>query len=82
MQKKNKYKLTLKTFQLPIGLSNNLSCLARVTRRSERFHITKALAIYLEDYAVTQIIKKRSKDPKSKFVSGKELWKKLGLYRA
>ena len=68
----------LKAFRLPVGLVNRLTSLAKTTHRRETFHVTDALAHYLEDYADAQIAKDRFDDPKSKIISGTELRRQLG----
>ena len=69
----------LKAFRLPVGLASQLSSLAKVTHRSEKFYVAEALAHYLEDYADAQIAKDRFNDPKSKIISGAQLRKQFGV---
>lgn len=60
-------------------LAKRLDSIVRETERPRSYIIQKALESYLEDYADLQIALDRLHDKTEDVISGKELWKKLGL---
>ena len=69
----------LKAFRLEKSLVNRLSKIAKISHRSEKFYVQEALRQYLEEYEDVHIAKERFDDPKTKFISGKEMRRRLGL---
>ena len=69
----------LKAFRLEKTLVNRLSKIAKISHRSEKFYVQEALRQYLEEYEDVHIAKERFDDPKTKFISGKEMRRRLGL---
>ena len=69
----------LKAFRLEKTLVNRLSKIAKASNRSEKFYVQEALRQYLEEYEDVRIAKERLDDPKTKFISGKEMRRRLGL---
>ncbi len=69
----------LKAFRLEKTLVNRLSKIAKSSHRSEKYYVQEALRQYLEEYDDASTAKERFDDPKTKFVSSKEMRKRLGL---
>ncbi len=69
----------LKAFRLEKTLVNRLSKIAKVSHRSEKYYVEEALRQYLEEYEDVRIAKERLDDPKTKFISSKEMRRRLGL---
>ncbi len=69
----------LKAFRLEKTLVNRLSKIAKVSHRSEKYYVQEALRQYLEEYDDALIAKDRFDNPKTKFLSSKEMRHRLGL---
>ena len=69
----------LKAFRLEKTLVNRLSKIAKISHRSEKYYVQEALQQYLEEYEDVRIAKERFDDPKTKFISSKEMRRRLGL---
>jgi len=69
----------LKAFRLEKTLVNRLSKIAKESHRSEKYYVQEALAQYLQEHEDACIAKERFDDPKTKFISSKEMRRRLGL---
>ena len=69
----------LKAFRLEKTLVNRLARIAKSSHRSEKFYVQEALRQFLEEYEDVHIAKERWDDPKTKFVSSKEMRRRLGI---
>ena len=70
---------TLKAFRLESALVNRLTKIAKASNRSEKYYVEEALREYLREYEDVRIAKERFDDPKTRFLSSKEMRKRLGL---
>ncbi len=69
----------LKAFRLPENLATQLTKIAKITDRSEKFFVVEALKQYLEDCAEAQVAKDRFNDPKTRIISSKDMRKRLDV---
>ena len=69
----------LKAFRLEKTLVNRLSKIAKSSNRSEKYYVQEALRQFLEEYEDVSIAKERFDDPKTRFISSKEMRSRLGL---
>ena len=69
----------LKAFRLPNSIIKRLRMFAKKTHRTETFYVLEALNNYFDQYEDVLIATDRFEDPKTKFISGKELRNRLGI---
>jgi RHH-type rel operon transcriptional repressor/antitoxin RelB len=67
------------SIRLPSALAKELNHIAKETDRPRSFHVQRALATYIEDFADAQIALDRLRDHKDPVVSSRDLRKNLGL---
>ncbi len=69
----------LKAFRLEKTLVNRLTKIAKASHRSEKFYVQEALRQFLEEYEDAYIAKERFDDPKTEYISKREMRRRLGL---
>jgi RHH-type rel operon transcriptional repressor/antitoxin RelB len=67
------------TLKLPADLEGRLNRLAEKTRRPKSYYMREALSEYLEEYEDAYLALERLNDRNAKYLSTKELEKRLGL---
>jgi RHH-type transcriptional regulator, rel operon repressor / antitoxin RelB len=67
------------TLKLPADLENRLNQLAEKTKRPKSFYMREALVEYLEEYEDAFLALDRLNQKNAKYLSTKELEKRLGL---
>ncbi len=60
-------------------LDKRLAELARKYKRTKSYFAREALELHLEEIADYEDALERSRDPKAKYITGKEMRKRLGL---
>lgn len=65
------------SIRLPEEIEHRLNQLAEVTQRSKSFYIKEALEQYLEEIEDYYLALERTRKPKRKYLTGKELLQKL-----
>ena len=69
----------LKAFRLEKTLVNRLCKVAKESHRSEKYYVEEALRLYLEEYEDVRIAKERFESPATKYVSSKEMRRRLAV---
>ena len=67
------------TLKLPTDLESRLNKLAEKTKRPKSYYMREALSEYLEEYEDAYLALERLNDRNAKYLSTKELEKRLGL---
>ena len=67
------------TLKLPADLEGRLNRLAEKTKRPKSYYMREALSEYLEEYEDAYLALERLTDRNAKYLSTKELEKRLGL---
>lgn len=67
------------TLKLPVDLESRLNRLSEKTRRPKSYYMREALSEYLEEYEDAYLALERLSDKNAKYLSSKELVKRLGL---
>lgn len=67
------------TLKLPSDLESRLNRLAEKTKRPKSYYMREALIEYLEEYEDAYLALERLNDKNAKYLSSKELGKRLGL---
>jgi RHH-type rel operon transcriptional repressor/antitoxin RelB len=67
------------TLKLPADLESRLNRLSEKTRRPKSYYMREALSEYLEEYEDAYLALERLNDKNAKYLSTKELEKRLGL---
>lgn len=65
--------------RLDAKLDKKLTQIAKENKRSKSFYARQALEMYLDDIADLEEALKRHNDPADKYISMKEMKKRLGL---
>ncbi len=65
--------------RLDAKLDKKLTQIAKENKRSKSFYARQALEMYLDDIADFEEALKRHNDPSDKYISMKEMKKRLGL---
>jgi RHH-type rel operon transcriptional repressor/antitoxin RelB len=67
------------TLKLPADLESRLNRLSEKTRRPKSYYMREALSEYLEEYEDAYLALERLNERNAKYLSTKELEKRLGL---
>ena len=67
----------LKAFRLEKTLVNRLGRVAKESHRPEKYYVQEALRLYLEEYEDARIAKERFESPGTRYISSKEMRKRL-----